>query len=79
MSHLQLAVYQLVHDRSLLAEAIENSQLLLQRFGLAPAEAQAVLSVLGDSEQRSRLLSTESVHKIVDDLLDGAVWVPPFP
>lgn len=79
MSHLQLAVYQLVNDRSLLAEAIENSQLLLQRFGLAPAEAQAVLSVLGDSEQRRRLLSMESVHNIVDDLLDVGIWVPPAP
>jgi hypothetical protein len=72
MSALHQVVYQIVSNPTLLAEIVQNTSVIFERFNLAATEAQTLLVVLQDSETLSSLLSGDYLpHPSPDQ-----PWIP---
>jgi predicted RNA-binding protein associated with RNAse of E/G family len=76
MSNLHHITYQIVSTPNLFADILNDSQILEEKFNLAQAEAQAILSVLRDRTTLERLLSAETL-RTVSSKISEAVWPPP--
>ncbi len=59
MNTLHEVVYQIVSNPVLLAEIVQNGQVIIDRFNIAPAEVQAILALIQDGETIFDLLAKD--------------------
>jgi hypothetical protein len=74
--NLHEVIYQVVNSPSLANHVLQNSQILLQKFNLAPAEAQAIVNLLHNSKAMELLLSAQALPGATLSGIENA-WVPP--
>lgn len=77
MLHLHQVIHQLVTNPDMLAEVIQQSHLVADRFGLAPNETQALIAVFQDGASVQKLLSADALRNLVEAADGVELWVPP--
>jgi hypothetical protein len=76
MNNLHKAIYQIVNSQELMAQILEDSQMLGQRFGLAAEESKVLLNLIQDRGAMDGLLAADTLQEAIAGDWQ-AIWVPP--
>jgi hypothetical protein len=76
MNNLHKAVYQIVNSPQLMAQILEDSQMLGQRFGLAAEESKVLRNLIQDRGAMDGLLAADTLQEAIAGDWQ-AIWVPP--